>query len=513
MRRSGKLLALVTLLIGLGACGRQPQVSVAGERLTGAWVGDTDVAAFRGVPFAEPPLGELRWRAAQPLQKKSAKRDATRFADACMQTPRILEWYRDMAEIFGASRDVIEDLATSEDCLYLNIWTPSLDEMARRPVMVYVHGGSNSSGWSYEPNYHGHVFAQRGVVLVSIAYRVGVFGFFSHPDLNDNDVAANFGLWDQVAAFEWIRRHIDKFGGDPDRVTVFGESAGAQDIVALMFADRARGLFHRAILQSTAGFGLGDVPTLETEQARGVAFATALDVTGIDALRNIDAQRLLETYTQTFPDYYHAPAVDGRLIDQPAWQSLSEATSMPFNVIVGTNADEWWSSTPEDATGEDVVAAAAKLRNLDGSAVLTVLADEQDARKALDRLRTADSMLCPSQRFAERLNGAGSSAWMYLLTRIREGAAGAAVRAYHGAELPYVFRTHDDWLTTTATDEILSEAMMAYWVRFAESGDPNAKPLPTWPRYRGPDYPVQEFGDEIRTIRSPESELCALFDP
>ncbi len=512
MFASKPALALLALMFCIAGCDRQPELAVNGETLRGEWTGDTDAAAvFRGVPFAEPPLGELRWRAPQPFRARMTKRDATRFADACMQTPRILEWYRDMAEMFGASRDVFDDLSISEDCLYLNIWTPSLERGTSQPVMVYVHGGSNSSGWSYEPNYHGHVLAAQGVVLVSIAYRVGVFGFFSHPDLNANEISANFGLWDQVAALRWIQEHIGKFGGDPGRVTLFGESAGAQNIVALMFTDEARGLFHRAILQSTAGFGIGDLPTLQSEQARGVALAQEMRADSMAALRNVDADRLLDIYTRTFPDYYHAPAVDGRLITKPTWVSVHEAASIPFSVIVGTNADEWWASTPENATSEDVAAAAAQLRNIDPAAALGVLANEKDPRKALDRLRTADTMLCPSQKFAARVDAAGESAWMYLLSRVREGAAGAAVRAYHGAELPYVFGTHDDWLTTTATDESLSGTMMAYWTRFAASGNPNDAALPSWPRYGSPDYPAQEFGDEVRTISAPEPDLCKLF--
>ena len=175
----------------LCACAANPVVEVDGELLQG----DRDrgeIAVFRGVPFAEPPVGDLRWQRPQPLQTKSAVRDATKFRAACMQSMRILNWYRDLAETFGASRNVFDDLAISEDCLYLNVWTPDFRPAARLPVMVFIHGGSNNSGWAYEPNYHGNALAGRGVVVVSIAYRLGVFGFFSHPETSD----ANFGLWE-----------------------------------------------------------------------------------------------------------------------------------------------------------------------------------------------------------------------------------------------------------------------------------------------------------------------------
>ena len=181
------LIAFALILIFAG-CSRAPAVTVDGERLLGRYEGT--VAAFRGIPFAEPPLGKLRWAAPQPLASRVDRRDATRFAAACMQTMRILDWYRDMAETFGASRDYYADLEVSEDCLYLNVWTRSLNPDSRLPVMVWIHGGSNKSGWSYEDNYRGHVLAPQGVVVVTIAYRHGLFGFLSHPDIATEAPAA-----------------------------------------------------------------------------------------------------------------------------------------------------------------------------------------------------------------------------------------------------------------------------------------------------------------------------------
>ena len=183
------------------------EVQAEGERLVGQQSPTAGINAFLGVPFAEPPVGPLRWQAPVDYRGRGEVRRADRFAPACMQSPRILEWYRGMAERFGSSRSVFEDLDTSEDCLYLNVWAPAALPAKPLPVMVFVHGGSNRSGWSFEPNYHGHRLAAEGVVVVSIAYRLGVFGFFSHPDLVAQPVAANFGLWDQLAALRWIQRN------------------------------------------------------------------------------------------------------------------------------------------------------------------------------------------------------------------------------------------------------------------------------------------------------------------
>jgi len=245
------LLLLSSLVFASG-----PDVVINGETLRGVEVDGVNVSAFLGVPFAAPPVGDLRWQGPQEYQPKRDFRDASRFAPACMQKQRIVDWYRDLAELFGNPRDVVADLPVSEDCLYLNIWSPAIDSSEKLPVMVYVHGGSNRSGWSWEPNYHGHALAQQGVVVVSIAYRLGDFGFFAHPELGQGPVVANFGLWDQVAALQWIQDHIAAFGGDADRVTLFGESSGGGNIVALMSAENTDNLFQQVILQSTAGFGL-----------------------------------------------------------------------------------------------------------------------------------------------------------------------------------------------------------------------------------------------------------------
>ena len=187
-----KKLCLLLSIVALAGCERAPVVDVNGEALSGKYVEDGKVAAFLGVPFAEPPVGDLRWRAPQPLVNTVAKRDVTEFAPACMQSMRILDWYRGLAVALGGFADYYEDLEVSEDCLYLNVWTPTVDDSAKLPVMIWVHGGSNKSGWSYEPNYHGHKLAQQDVVVVTVAYRQGMFGFLSHPELPRDKPVANF---------------------------------------------------------------------------------------------------------------------------------------------------------------------------------------------------------------------------------------------------------------------------------------------------------------------------------
>jgi para-nitrobenzyl esterase len=344
---------LFIAIIALGGCEQSPSVTVNSELLIGKYVGE-GIAAFLGVPFAEPPVGDLRWHAPRALTSKLERRETTEFAAACMQTMRILDWYRSMAESFGASADYYDDLRVSEDCLYLNLWTPTLDNEAKLPVMVWVHGGSNKSGWSYEDNYRGHVLAPQGVVVITVAYRQGAFGFLSHPELESESAVANFGLWDLIAALQWIQDNVEHFGGDPNRVTLFGESSGAENILALMFsneAGEAGHLFHRAALQSTAGVGLS-MSTLGDEQRRGADLMAAMGARSLQDLRKTSAASLLQAYTELTADHYHSPAIDGQLITESTWESMQASSWPDHALIIGTNADEY---PDRAATAEEYV--------------------------------------------------------------------------------------------------------------------------------------------------------------
>lgn len=502
---------IVLTCVVLAGCPPEPTASADGETLRGVTDPATGVVAFLGVPFAEPPVGDLRWAAPQPLAARQRFRDAGNFAPACMQTPRILEWYRDYAEIFGAPRESYAPLVVDEDCLYLNVWTPDLAPAAPMPVMVYVHGGSNNSGWSYEVPYHGWALAEHGVVVVTIAYRLGVFGFFSHPDLG-GDVAANFGLWDQIEALRWIERNIAAFGGDPDRVMVFGESSGAENILALLFTEPADGLIDSAALHSTAGFGLAQ-PTLDDERERGVRLASVLELpNAIDALRQVPADRLLDVYDRHFGAHYHSPAVDGRLIREATWDSIRQRPATAIPIIIGTNADEWLEYIEPHATPDDVRQHAGRLKYIDTDTAMHAVAREPDPRRALDRLFTADDMLCPSQYTANQWNRRSGDAWTYFFTRARDGEAGRQVGAFHGAEYTYVFGTNYAGMPVSDVDRALTRTMMDYWTNLAASGNPNGESTPQWPEFIAPEYAVQELGDVVRTITRPEPDMCASFD-
>jgi para-nitrobenzyl esterase len=501
-----------------------PVVKANGETLKGAWTGGGGrVAEFRGVPFAAPPTGDLRWRAPRPNTPRPGLIDATTFAPACMQGSSGVDWYVGVAAAFGHGEDVVaRPRDISEDCLYLNIWSPRPDGGAKLPVMVFVHGGGNSGGWSYEPNYLGHRLASRGVVVVTIAYRLGPFGFFAHPSLQngEDEPAANFGLLDIRAAFRWVHDHIGAFGGDAENITGFGESAGAFNLVDLLLVDSAAGqsgrsLFSRLIVQSIGG-SLVERQSLQQEQAAGKHLARQLGH-GAEAsaaeLRRIPAKKLVEASAHLPEDHYPDAVVDGLTVLDYPLEALRRAQTAGIELIVGSNADEWYMYLEGDTSIEDLESWIDEHAPADRDALLAAVADRGDARQALDWLSAGHDMRCPGRFLAQRINAGGGKAWVYRFTRQREGPGGDRLRAYHGAELPYVFGTHDDWLPTLDPDLSLTEAMMDYWVEFARTGDPNRVGRPSWPLHLQADPAVLEFGDRVGLIESDPGGLCALIGP
>lgn len=440
-----------------------------------------------------------------------------------MQGPGGVNWYIGVAKAFGHGPEVVgRPITLSEDCLYLNVWTPGLESGAALPVMVFVHGGSNSGGWSYEPNYLGANLAARGVVVVTIAYRLGPFGFFSHPSLDNGtgEAAANFALLDIRKAFAWVRDNIQAFGGDPENITGFGESAGAFDLLDLLLADLAAGeskrsLFRRLVLQSIGGPALVR-KTLSEEQATGVFLAeqAGLDsLSGADALRRLPAADILAAAQKLPDDHYYSAVIDGLTMIEHPLDVLRQASARGVEVITGTNADEWLMYVDEDASPKDVETWIDGNAAEHKQALLAAVADQPDPRRSLDRLRTARNMLCPSHYLAQRLNETGGKAWVYYFSRQRAGSGGNRLGAYHGTELPYVFDTHDHWLPVEMADRELTQAVLDYWTQFARSGNPNLDGRPEWPVHTSAEPAVLELGLRIGGTEIPSTELCELLGP
>ncbi len=484
-----------------------PTVKANGETLLGAYsVRHPEVASFKGIPFAAAPVGELRWREPLPHAPRAGTQPALEFAAACYQDSYNTDWYRRVGAAFGADAAVFVDPPFSEDCLYLNVWTPTRDPGAALPVMVWIHGGSNKAGWAFEPHYQGASLAARGnVVVVSIAYRVGIFGFFGHPELRGSAAPTNFGLLDQLAALRWVHDNIGEFGGDPANTTVFSESAGAADIGYLMTSPLAQGLFHRAISQS-GGYQMLDDLDLEDAEKVGLTLSAALpDKPDLTALRKRSSAEIFQAAREVLADHQYRPVVDDLVITVPP-AAFYRRQGVPYDLLVGTNENEWYMYLDDDPAK-----LADTLRNIPPAVRMLFsarAAQEPDVQRGHDKATTIVKMACPAYLMAASVAGDNHRAWVYRFTRIRPGPGGERLLAYHGAEIPYVFDTHDSWFSGDETDAGLTTAMVAYWSNFARTGDPNGAGLVPWPAYATLPPRVQELGSRIAPIAAPDRALC-----
>jgi para-nitrobenzyl esterase len=508
---AGKAGILPMLALLLAACAPsspdQPVANAASGSILGSRSDDGNIASFLGIPFAAPPIGPRRWREPEaPLPVPQI--DATHFAAACMQGPHMVDWYRKLVADFAGVPESFPVPEFSEDCLYLNVWTPQPAVDANLPVMVWIHGGSHRGGWSYEPNYIGEQLARQGVVVVSIAYRLDVFGFFSHPELD----ISNFGLLDQIAALRWVQENIGAFGGDATNVTVFGESAGAASIGFLLASPKADGLFARAIHQS-AGYELVNADTRGQFVDEGIALEQEVlagaGESGIDALRDARAEDLLAVAKDIYSDYQPDIVVDGTSVTDILQSSLDRGKLHAVDLLIGSNADEWLMYLDAKSNEADLQRQADEYAFKNREAVLGELDRDSSVLRKLDRFITAREFVCPSLMLAA--SARDSNAYVYYFERVRPGPEAAAIGAYHGAEIPYVFNTHDEWLPTADRDHEIGRTMMRYWVSFARSGNPNTDGLPEWPMFSARGAETLRIGDSIRAARHPEAGLCEVM--
>ncbi|MYD99113.1 MAG: carboxylesterase family protein [Gammaproteobacteria bacterium] len=465
----------------------------------------TAIFRFSGIRFAEAPVGEWRWRAPRPVSEAVSDTpiDATKWPSACMQDDGNVEWYQGVAAAFGQPAEVAPSRPeTAEDCLFLNVWTPDVE--ARLPVMVWIHGGANVNGWSFEPNYRGRELAAQGAVVVSIQYRLGVFGFLGHPSLSAesaNGSSGNYGILDQIEALRWIRANIGQFGGDPGNVTVFGESAGAGDIAYLLLTPLADGLFHRAISQS-GGWPADQRRTLAENEAEGVGFLASAEIPGIAELRALPAESLLDLAKEHFQRGYDDPPVDGWLLPDPPADLLARKAFEPRPVMFGFNADEMLMYViPTTERWQRALAETPRPGAVDE------LLKGLPVPQRLDELESAGQFTCPSIALADGFAAGGAPTYVYRFDRIRSGEHG--IGAYHGAEIPYIFDTHDAWLPTDADDRWLTRRMMGYWLNFAATGNPNHDGSPAWPRWSN-ELQIQSLGAEVRPEQI-DLRLCSAL--
>ena len=471
-------LALLTLLLCSTALSET--VKVEGGLLQGT--GEDGLRVYRGIPYAAPPVGDLRWRPPQPAPKWKGVRAADQFGRACMQT-----------------NAAIKNLpAPSEDCLYLNIWTLAKNAGDKLPVLVWIHGGGFVAGAPGEKLYHGEWLAKKGVVVVSIAYRLGVFGFLAHPELSSESpqhVSGNYGLLDMIAGLQWVQKNISAFGGDPKRVTIQGESAGAAAVSILCASPLARGLFHGAIAESGATFGpvradasFGEAEPLVSAEKRTVDWLSSVGVSNIGELRKIPAEKLQTMVPHQFG--WARPNVDGWVIAGDQYRLYESGQYNDVPVLIGYNSDEGATFGNPKSQEAYVQNVRERYKQFADKILAIYPGGETPAEKRTARDLMRDSSFGWNAWIWARLQTktGKSKVFLYYFDEKAEIPAGtdpAGYGARHASELPYVFRqlTEHDRPVPTPKDEALSDMLLTYWTNFAKTGDPNGVGLPKWPAY------------------------------
>lgn len=515
------LAALLSCLVG--AQSPPPTVTAGGEALEGLWIGP-GAAVFRGIPYAAAPVGDFRWRPPALHRPRRGPQSARSFGPVCVQTERLTAWEKSIAAAFGTEDQVdATPRNTDEDCLYLNVWTGNLGGKTPQPVMVWVHGGSNIAGEGSSPWYDGSMLARRGVVVVTINYRLGVFGFLALADLSAESpekVSGNYALLDQLAALRWVQSNIKQFGGDPGRVTVFGESAGSLDLVALMASPQSNGLFHRAIAQSGAPMGVS-LPLAQAE-AQGAALveASGIDVSGgaAAALRRKPAADLLQLSDRQLlaGKLQIQPVIDGRLLPDAPGRIFSTGKQQKVPLMIGSNAREMTTLRSYLPRIERTAAAyRGWLAQTFGAGAerlgqLYPVQSDGDVEGALIDATTELLFTCPARFAARAMARVGAPAYLYQFTRVRP--RGRSLGAYHGAEITHVFETRLPWLPWEPADEQLSAAMARYWVAFAATGTPAGEGLPAWPAHDAAGDRYLDLGPAIEAKAGLKKSACDLLD-
>lgn len=437
------VLILAAALSLAAGCAHAAAVKVGLAQGALAGVSDGRIESFKGIPYAAPPIGPLRWKLPQPPARWTGERDASQFGASCLQPAPP----RNVAPESPAAK-------LSEDCLTLNVWAPAGAKKA--PVMVWLHGGGNVNGASADRFMGGSSFARDGVVLVSLNYRLGALGFLAHPGFE----GANFGLWDQVAALRWVKSHIAKFGGDPANITLFGESAGGEDVIALMTAEPARGLFQKAIVESGGG-GWGGEPDLMQARAAGSKLLDGLVPAG-GTIRDIPAEKLA-----ALESWDIGVAVDGTLLKAQPMAAFAAGQAARLPLIIGTNQQEGILDADES---DPAKVWPDRLKADDLAALRADYGPAAASEQAFAQMLFRDGYFAGPARWIAQQSGG----WLYRFDYIYSYLRSRRTGAQHGSEIPFVF---DRWRAQTAEDQGVTAAMHGAWVQFAKTGKPGWRPF------------------------------------
>lgn len=474
------------------------RIQVDGGLISGLESSDKEVYIFKGIPFAAPPIGDLRWRPPTPVDPWEGVKECNTFGASGVQ-PSPEPFYM-WSEEFLIPKEPI-----NEDCLYLNIWTPAKRTDENRPVMVWIHGGGFTSGSGSVPIYDGEAMARKGVVFVNINYRLGIFGFFAHPELTAEsayDASGNYGLMDQIAALKWVKNNIAQFGGDPENITIAGQSAGAASVAYLIASPLTKNLFSKAIAESGAGL-FSMVPSLERPglhnlemaEQEGMRITTELDAKSITTLRTIPAADLLQKVR-----YRAHPIIDGHVLPERVAKIYRENKQNKVSLLTGWNEDDGIlirGTQDAKAFKEGILSQWGKL----SEELLIFYPATNDSIAKISQHKLQRDLAFGSQNYtlANILSDQGRDVFVYRFTRDVPDGDQEDFGAFHTGEVPYALNNLNFVdRPFEPIDYKLSDAMASYWVNFIKSGDPNDDEHSQWPKYYVKSREIMVFGDQTQ---------------
>jgi len=495
MPKFGRVAIITFLLITtalastvMAADSPKDRVKIASGIVEGAVNSDHTIRIFRGIPFAAPPVGDLRWRPPQPVQHWQGVRQAVEYGPHCVQ-----------GKVFGDI--VFRSREMSEDCLSLTVWTPPRSQAKKLPVYVWFYGGGFAAGSSDEARYDGESFAKHGIVVVNVNYRLGIFGFFAHPELTQESphkASGNYGLLDQVAALEWVRRNIAAFGGDPHKVTIGGESAGSLSVSALMASPLSRDLFQQAIGESGAFFGQvgGRGPqSLAEAEKQGTKFAGSVGGKTLAELRKMSSEDLLHEAAKVNNGFGFWPIVDGYFLPTDVPSIFAQGKQSHVPLLAGWNADEIRMAVLMAKEKPNAKTFGEQLRrqfgpNADAALKVYGASTDDEALRSAGDLASDQFIVHGTWKWIEAQTSAGVPVYRYEFDRtvpVPEAMKGTGMKSFgsaHAAEIEYVFTMLDskkaDW---QPDDYQVGKTMNAYWANFIKTGDPNGSGMAEWPQF------------------------------
>jgi para-nitrobenzyl esterase len=509
-------------------------ISTEGGKIRGKYEESGQVAVFKGVPYAKPPLGEYRWKPPQPVEPWEGTIEATRFGPRALQVDVDFEpFLNDLIDGQGWSSlrsmmikflvKVAPKPQQSEDCLYLNIRTPSLDKDAKLPVMVWIHGGGHQWGSGSDIFYDSNALALRGVVVVSINYRLALMGYFTHPELSkesEHGVSGNYGTLDQIAALHWVQSNIEAFGGDPDNVTIFGESAGGESVAHMMTSPLAKGLFHKAIMQSPATncqmiHLKQPFITYPAAEDIGKTFADKIVSNNGDCLselRKIPAQKINEILKKKRDLDYFLPVIDGYVIEKSPFEIFLKGEQSRVPLLLGSNSDEgtlFYSliHTPlmeyrhKGILPHEIPELLRNEFRSEADTLFKLYPGLNDGRDEAIISLLGDNMFGSKAYFyANQAKKVGQTVYVYYFTRTPPSPK-QTIGAHHAAEIPFVHGSQSLAFPMTDEEIALSKVMINYWTQFAKTGNPNIAPHPEWPLFDLGDKMWMEIGDSVEKTK------------